>query len=162
MIILYALGFLNTFVLTLLSWIFFFVPHYLKGTFERVYITKELAIIWDVANDSKFYKESMDGWYGFVLGANVCVVDVPSKENDWWKKHFKHEVKGHVIQYFIFSLLFFVFYILFTLFILAFLKNKHSYHDNPFEIWARKVAGQQLHIPREEWMDGPNDRFPWN
>lgn len=161
MIVLYAIGFLIAFPLTLLSWIFFFWPKHRQGVFERVRVTKTLAIIWDVDNESKFYKEAMDGWYGFVLGANVCVVDVPSKTDTWWEKHFAHEVRGHVTQYFIFGILFIVLYALFTGFIWLFLKSKHSYHDNPFEIWARYVAGQKIDIPREEWLDGPNDRFPF-
>ena len=79
MILLRVIGFLWTFIVTLLSWIFFFLPHYLKGTFEDVYMRKDLAIIWDVDNNSDFYKKAMSGWYGFVIGANVCVVDVPRK-----------------------------------------------------------------------------------
>lgn len=161
MIVLYALGFLIASPLTFLSWVFFFRPHRNRGTFERVRVTKRLAIIWDVDNESKFYKQAMSGWYGFVLGANICVVDVPSKDTPWWEKHLKHEEKGHVIQQYIFGVLFIPLYALFTGFIWLFLRSKHSYLDNPFERWARRVAGQKINIPKEEWPNGPNDRFPF-
>lgn len=161
MIILRILGFLWASPVTILSWIFFFLPHYFKGTFQNVYMRKDLAIVWDVDNYSKFGRNAMDGWYGFVLGANVCVID-PPHGMDELKPYFKHEIKGHVTQYFIFGVFFFPLYIAHTAWLLAFCKDKHSYLDNFLERWARKVAGQKVDVPREEWMDGPNDRYPWN
>lgn len=160
MIILRVLGFLWAFPLTFLSWLFFFWPHHEKGTWERVRMGKDLAIIWDADNESKFFKEAMDGWYGFVLGANVCVVDVPRDDQEKMQKQMAHE-KGHVTQYFIFGVLFFPLYFLFTGVLWLFFRKRHAYLDNPFERWARRVAGQPVDIPRGEWPDGPNDRFPW-
>jgi len=154
-------GFLWALPVSLLTWIFFCIPYYLKGAFEKVTMRKDLSIIWDVANDSKFYKKSMTGWYGFVLGCNIVVVDVPSKDDDWWADHLDHETT-HVYQNYIFGILFYVVYLIHMAYLLAFCKDKHSYHDNFLERWARKSAGQLVDIPREDWMDGPNDRFPWN
>lgn len=159
MILLRIIGFLWSLATTVLSWIFFFLPHYFAGTFENVYLSKDLAIVWDVDNRSKFYKKAMDGWYGFVLGANVCVVDTPQEVEDTIR-HFKHE-KAHVVQYFIFGPLFFPVYLAHTGYLWIFCKDKHSYLDNFLERWARKVAGQKVNIPRDEWPDGPNDSWVW-
>ena len=161
MLILRIFGFIWALPVTILSWIFFFFPHSIKGTFQNVYLTKDLAIVWDVDNFSRFGRDSMNGWYGFVLGANVCVIDTP-REKENIEKYFHHEINGHVSQYFIFGIMFFPLYIAHTAWLLAFCKDKHSYLDNFLERWARKVAGQKINIPREEWTDGPNDRFPWN
>ena len=160
MVFLRLLGFLWCFPVTFLSWVFFFIPSYWKGVFERVYFTKELAIVWDVNNNSKFYKDAMEGWYGFILAANVCVVDVPYREGDWWEKHLKHELV-HVTQNFKWGVFFIPVYTACTLFIWLFQHAKHAYLDNPFEREARRAAGQKVDIPPDEWPDGPNDRFPW-
>jgi hypothetical protein len=161
MILLRIIGFLWAFPITLLSWIFFFLPHYFKGTFQDVRLSwKYLAFIWDVDNRSSFYKNTMDGWYGFVLGANVCVIDIPEIYQTAVRARYLHEVKGHVTQYFIFGILFFPLYIGHTCYLWLFRKDKHAYLDNFLERWARKVAGQKVDIPREEWPDG-YDRWVW-
>ena len=157
----YILGHLNCFLVTFLSWVFFFIPHWFAGTFEKVSLSKRLGIIWDVANDTKFFKESMDGWYGFVLGGNICVVDVPDREHEWWFEHLEHEDGGHIIQNYWLGVLFIPVYTVCTLWLYLFCHSKHSYHDNPFERRARRVAGQKVDLTPEEWTDGRNDRFPW-
>jgi len=159
--ILWALGFINASVTSLLVFLFFLLPHLIRGTFEKVTMLPNFAIVWDVDNKSDFFRESMPGWYGFVAGCHIIVVDY-DRDDPKYKEYMDHENWGHVIQNYILGILFYPLYGLFTGFILVFLKNRHSYLDNPFERWARRVAGQKVEIPREEWTDGPNDRFPWN
>jgi len=68
-----------------------------------------------------------------------------------------HEER-HIKQQMVFGILQPVLYVLFSIFIWAFIWKKHSYFDNPFEIDARKAAGQRVHIPREYWK---GDRWSW-
>jgi len=167
MFVVYLLGFIWCLPSTLLFWIFFCIPHWIAGTFESVEWRRNLAIVWDVANDSKFFKKSMKGWYGFVGGANIISVDTPGKFEktpDTFKaylQHLMHEMY-HVFQNYVLGIFFYPVYIAIALFIRAFLKDKHAHHDHPMERMARKYAGQQIDIPREDWIDGPNDRWPWN
>ena len=159
--ILYTLGFINALPVSLLFWLFWALPKRCKGTFEKVLVLPNLASVWDVANDSKFFKESMAGWYGFVVGCNIVVVDYDRNDPNY-REYMDHENWGHVIQNFVCGILFMPLYLVFTAFILAFLWKHHAYHSNPFERWARRVAGQKVSILRKDWMDGPNDRLPWN
>ena len=152
-------GFLWALLASLLSWVFFHIPLLLQGAIEKVTLTKELAIIWDIDNDSAFYKK-MKGWYGNVVGCNITVVDY-DRNNPEYKEHMDHEKKGHVYQNYIFGPLFYVLYVLFAVVIYYCFKTLHPYYDNPFERWARRVAGQKVEIPREEWTTKNQDRNPW-
>jgi hypothetical protein len=120
----------------------------------------DLAIVWDIDNESRFFKV-MDGWFGNVVGAHVTVTDIPDAEADpQWHVVFVHEL-GHVIQNYIFGVFFFPVYIAHSVVIWAFHKDKHMHLDNFFERWARRRAGQPVEIPREQWYDGKSDRNPW-
>ena len=52
-----------------------------------------------------------------------------------------HELE-HCRQQFYLGLFFYPAYILSSLFIRLFLRKKHFYYDNPFEVAARRAAGQ--------------------
>ena len=39
--------------------------------------------------------------------------------------------------------------------------KKHAHFDHPMERWARRYAGQPITRPKNQWRDGPNDRWPW-
>jgi hypothetical protein len=158
--LLFVLGFLWVLPVSILVWVFWMIPKYFQGTFAKVTVLPNLLIVWDVKNDSDFFKKSMKGWYGFVAGCNIVVVDYDNNLESF-KQHMAHETT-HGIQNYIFGVLFYPLYLLCTLCILVFMKNLHAYHDNPFERWARRSAGQRVNIPKSEWMNGPNDRFPWN
>lgn len=128
-----------------------------RGQFEEVTLQPNLALRWDVDNNSKFYKIlSKDGWFGFVAVSNIIVVDDDPYE--LFEKHIRHE-DAHVSQNYVLGILFYPLYFLCSIFIFCFLWNKHSYLDNPFERHARRLAGQRVDIPREEWPKGPHDRW---
>ncbi len=61
----------------------------------------------------------------------------------------------------IFGIFFYLIYIGDSIFIFVFIKDKHSYIDNHLERNARSAAGQKVDIPRNEWIHGPYDRWPW-
>jgi hypothetical protein len=164
--ILFALGFIWASPMTLLSCIFFNLPMLIfTNTFESVKWRwrEDFAITWDVANESKFFKKAMDGWWGFVFGANIVVVDMPEKYTEPRQPRYiaalKHELM-HVYQCYIFGILTIPIYGLNSIGIWLFTK-KHAHADNIMEIWARKYAGQKVDRPPETWRDGPNDRWPW-
>ena len=157
--ILCALGWLNAGIVSFFVWLFFLRPERKKGTFEKVTVRDDFLVIWDVANDSEFYKKSMDGWYGFVAGCHIVVVDY-DKQDPSYIEHMRHE-GTHGYQNYIFGVLFYPIYVLISGFIWLFLKKLHAYLDNPFERWARRRAGQQVNIPRSEWGWSKNDRWPW-
>lgn len=152
-------GFIWAIIPSFLAWVFFCIPHWLKGTFESVKMRSDFSIIWDVANESKFFKEAMEGWYGFVIGCNIIIVDAPSEDNNY-EQYLDHET-CHVYQNYLFGILFYPVYILVTCYLWLFRKDKHAYLDNFFERLARDYAGQDVDIPKENWSDGPNDRWPW-
>lgn len=142
----------------IVGWIFYFLPQYIRGVFEKVTIQKDGIIKWDINNNSSFYKKMINKkWWGYVIGSNVIFIDLISAEDE---TKIKHE-EAHIMQNYIFGPFFYPIYILLSLYVLIFKREKHSYYDNPFELQARKSAGQQINIPKEYWKDGPNDRWPW-
>ena len=165
--LMFLLGFIWCSPVTLLSLMFYQGPLVIWGWFGQKQVEKiiwrwrtDFAIVWDIANVSRFYKV-MSGFFGNVVGANVTVTDIPNEDSDpWWLEAFIHELR-HVVQNYVLGVFFFPLYILFSAFIWLFLKDKHAHIDNPFERDARKKAGQPVEIPREQWYEGPNDRNPW-
>ena len=157
--ILYALGWLWLLPVNLLA-LCWLLPMKWKGTFESVrWDWEKWCWHWDVSNDSKFSEDSMKGWWGFVIGNNIVYIDYfPETTLD--KRHIKHE-ETHVLQNYIFGMLFYPAYLLCSGCIYFFQLEKNSYVDNPFEIWARKKAGQRIYIPEKDWPQGPNDHWPW-
>ena len=157
-------GFIWALIPSLLSWIFFCIPYWLRGvlgsvkTFESVEVQEDLSIIWDINNKSPFF-EKMKGWYGFTAGCNIVVVDVPKKDFCTLKKYLDHET-GHVYQNYLFGIFFYPAYILITCYLWLFRKDKHAYLDNWFERQARAFAKQEVDIPKERWPEG-SDRWPW-
>lgn len=166
-------GFIWALPMSLLTWIFFCIPHLCRETFCSVWIDEHLCITWEIDKRSEFYEEAMEGWFGFVLGCNRIVVDIdfPTKEvsgvniGSLYRDHphymkMQHELR-HVLQNYMWGFLFYPAYILDSFYLWLFKRNKHAYLDNYFERDARKFAGQKVDIPREEWPEGPYDRWPW-
>lgn len=141
--------------------LFWFLPMLIKGNFENVWWDWNWwCLNWNLKDDSKFVKESMEGWWGFVIGNNIVYVNDDPLDAHYDYKHMIHE-QQHVKQNYLFGMFFYPAYMLATAYIYLFQHGKHSYHDNPFEVNARNAAGQQVILTPEEWMNGPNDRFPW-
>ena len=151
-----VVGFIWLLPVNILVW-FWLIILLLKGSIEEVTLQPNLALRWDVANDSKLYKlMHKDNWFGFVLGNNVIVVDDDPYEQ--FAQFIMHE-NVHVAQNYVFGIFFYPAYFIVSTFIFCFLWEKHAYLDNPFERQARKLAGQRVDIPREEWPQGPHDRW---
>ena len=67
----------------------------------------------------------------------------------------------HCWQWLWLGALFYVTYLGHMAFILIFRKDKHPYLDCWAERMARRRAGQLVDVPKEQWPDGPTDRWPW-
>jgi len=94
------------------------------------------------------------GWLGWSSGAFIVL-----RHDAKGERTIPHESR-HVKQQMIFGILSPFLYFLISIFIFCFMRNLHSYYDNPFEVDARRFAGQRVKIPREAWGD-PNDRWAW-
>jgi hypothetical protein len=93
------------------------------------------------------------GWYGWASGCFIIL------REDAKGRSVPHEER-HVWQQMIFGILAPILYVLASIFIFFFRKALHSYYDNPFEVDARRFAGQRIKIPRDAWAD-PQDRWAW-
>lgn len=153
---LYFLGFIWVLPVNVLAWCWLLYLH-LSGQVEQVRYNSDLSLIWDIDNNSRFYKR-MKGWYGFTIGGNIVCIDV--KPIDKYETHIRHE-SVHVLQQYIFGVFFFPVYILTSVFIYCFMRNKHAYIDNFFEKWARKSSGQPVKIGKEDRERYMKDRWPW-
>lgn len=153
---LYILGFIWVLPANLIAWTFLLIL-WARGDIEEVTIDDTLIMQWDLANDSWLHGKLLGTWFGFALGSNILIRDSHPAEK--YKKRIKHE-HTHAIQNYIFGIFFYPVYFMISIFIYCFLWEKHAYLDNPFERWARRSAGQTVDKPREDWPNGPNDR--WN
>jgi hypothetical protein len=129
-----------------------------EGPFAKFELVKEGVEPWH----RKLWKD----WAGVGLPGFFCY-GVPlykAEDSDcrsaWLERTIKHE-KAHCWQWLALGLLFPVSYYIHALFILLFRKDKHAYLDCWAERAARKHAGQKVDIPKEEWPQGPADRWPW-
>jgi len=153
----HALGFIWVLPVSILGWLFMGLMFLLKQV-EHVHIYPDLTFVWDLRNTGWFHKSMYNRWFGFTIGNNIVVVDLGESAANG--RGFLHE-RRHAMQNYCLGVLFFPVYILECLRILAFCKDKHAYLDNFFERDARKYAGQTVDIPRSQWMDGPEDAWPW-
>lgn len=92
-------------------------------------------------------------WLGWTSGCFVIL------RHDAGGRTLPHEER-HVRQQMVFGLFAPILYFFASLFIFLFLKDLHSYYDNPFEVDARRFAGQPVKIPRDAWAN-PRDRWAW-
>lgn len=154
--LLYILGFLWCLPVSFLGWIFLGILA-LFDQIEDVEFLPNLSFVWEAKEGSWWDKKGI-GWYGWVLGNNIILYQ--DFDNDRKNRSFIHETE-HVVQNYIWGIFFYPVYYLASCYIWLFLKSKHSYLDNPFEIQARIAAGQPKHIPKALWLHGPDDRWAW-
>ena len=155
--ILYFLGFLWVSPVNILFSIFWCFPMYFKGVFKHVVWDWETWSFQVIVNPSSdFHKSAMKGWAGFVVGSFIVL------RKGWVNGIVLRHEQTHVLQNYIFGILFYPLYILCSLFIYLFGNSRtHAYYDNLFEVWARKSAGQPSRLPQDKWRDGQSDRWPW-
>jgi len=109
----------------------------------------------------KWHDRLWRDWGGVGLFLMMVIRDQEGPADDAWvARTIVHEGE-HGIHWLWLGSLFYVAYLGHSLFIYLFQKEKHAYLDNWSERLARKAAGQLVDIPKEQWPDGPKDRWPW-
>ena len=100
-----------------------------------------------------------EGWFGGCL-IFLIVIQKDLLRTQRGKRTLRHELQHgqQLLRNGIFQL---ILYPLEALRIYFFQKNKHPYYDNKYEIECRKAAGQRIHIPKDQWKNGPSDRWIW-
>lgn len=126
-----ALGLVYVLVFSLLGW------YKSLGRFDD-------ALTWCLVMEKapKWLNKLWTGWGAHTIG-NVVVLRA-NVDNDKGKIILRHE-QEHVRQYMILGIFWPVFY--FSAYLgLKFCRNSHPYYDNPFEIDARRAAGQAVDV----------------
>jgi hypothetical protein len=144
---------------SILVWLFYILPLWATSHIRYEKRLSPIVLLFRVNKEKTcWYARSWQKWWGCSLPHTLILHwDIPDKYIDGVISHeFDHEHKWEN-----WGIFFTPAYWGATIFIWLFQKNKHAYLDNPFERSARKAAGELVDIPRERWMDGPNDRFPW-
>jgi len=156
------LGFIWLLPATILVWLFYISWGwgfgFIKWSGWHSFLIAEFLLV----NKDSWYARLWRDWAGWSGPCVIIIKDLPGGFDDPWVERTRaHEGDGHGVQQFIFGPLFYPVYILVAVFMWFFFHDKHAYLDHPFERHARKAAGQQVDIPRHQWMHGPNDRWPW-
>lgn len=156
--LLHLLGFFWCLPVTLIGLVLMGIAD-LMGEVGITYFRDDFQIVWDLKNDGWVCRKVFlgRGWGGFSFGANVIVVDSDSQR---WQRTVRHEAQ-HGYQQYALGILYLPVYFLIGIFMWVFCRELHSYYDHPFEVSARKAAGQLVKIPKAAWKDGPYDRWAW-
>lgn len=162
MVVLKLLGFVWLLPATIPFWLFYLFPLMLSGNirfsgWEGFGIARFVLV-----GRSGWYWRLWRGWVGF--GGPCCLIHKPMSDGPVLRRTIAHE-RRHCLQHFVFGPFFFPAYLLCSAAIWVYGTvtdaDVHAYLDNPFELDARKAAGQPVTIPRDHWPHGRNDRLPW-
>ena len=151
--------FIWTLIPAAIVWLFYILPLILTGSIK--YYGKEDTYIWifEVQQKDTWYCRAWKDWGGW-SGPCVILFRPGLSKLYVFDQYLDHEA-DHCLWQTRLGIFFYPAYFFNSMFIYLFKKDKHAYHDNFFEIKARKSAGQKIDIPRSEWMHGTNDRIPW-
>jgi hypothetical protein len=159
--ILRILGFVWVLPATVLVWTFYILPAWGLGWLTYGGSPTFLVAMFVVAKQRRetWYTRAWRDWAGWSGPCVVLLKEDPAL-NDAYRRTVAHELR-HCAQQFALGLFFYPAYLFASLFVWLFLPGSHAYLDNPFERDARRAAGQQVDIPRAQWRQGPEDRWPW-
>lgn len=150
-----VLGLILNLPIILLIGLFYILPCLI---FKQYKFLRRSGVILEftVIPGSWMQKKFWNTWAGMSF-YNFITYNNESYKNEMAVKH----ERRHSEQALTFNILFVPIYCFHVLWIYFFQKDKHSYYDCVFERDARKHAGQPVNIPRERWLWGPDDRWPW-
>lgn len=144
---------------TILVWLFYILPMWLIARDLFFYRWVEYGVAEFVLYETKlvpWHARLWRDWAGW--GGPCCLIRRNWTHADPLRTR-RHEVE-HCRQQFAVGVLFYLLYFLMSIFIWVFLPNKHAYLDNPFEVRARRAAGQVVNdSPPGGWRG--RDRWPW-
>lgn len=146
-----VLGIIWALPVTLALFLFYIIPMWVLGLYQYAG-WDEMAWVWhfDLYRDASpirlKFRKLWAGWAGFGMG-NIAVVKVSDaiKGSRYLQMTLAHE-KEHVRQSMRLGPLFPVIYGLVWLMMKVALRNCSAYLDGPFEIDARRAAGQMVDI----------------
>lgn len=116
-----------------------------------------ILVEFSVVPDSWFYNKFWAGrWAGVCVGLVIWYAD-GYHENEFVVKH----ERRHAMQSMVFGIFQPILYVLHSVYLWIFRHDLHAYLNNAFEEDARRAAGQKVELTKDEWMDGPQDRWPW-
>jgi hypothetical protein len=143
------LGVLNALFMSILMWILLIILLVFKQV-SKLRLTKYFILVIELKNDSYFYQRFFiqRNFLGFSMGNTILMGQIDSMSQN---QTLRHEVK-HCYDSYIFGILFLPVYLLDGFYIYFFKKDLHPYYDNWFELRARSAAGQQVHIPKSQWL----------
>lgn len=124
------------------------------GQFEWGYTTGWALVLLVPKGSRLFNHMSKSGWAGWSSGPFILL----REDHETSAISITHEER-HVKQQLLFGVFQPILYIFSSVWIWLFKKQLHSYYDNPFEVDARRAAGQKVKIPPEQWKNG--DRWAW-
>ena len=161
------LGFLWALPASILCWLFYILPLIIFK--EIKYVGKLDMFVWEFSNPinpTSWYDKLWARWAGW---SGPCVVII--HENVYNNPEELRITRQHELQHckdqFKWSIFFYPAYICASAWLAVsnlwkkYEDKVHIYYSNPFEIAARKAAGQMVDIPREWWPSGPSDYNPW-
>lgn len=106
-----------------------------------------------------WYSKYWEDWSGW-SGPCVVITKEDPDDNLRYKRTLKHELR-HCQQQFLFGVFHYPLYALASIAIWVAYPDLHPYYDNPFEVDARKAAGQVVHIPKSHWGKSAKKRWNW-
>ena len=160
-IFLRILGFVWLLPITIPVWLVYVLPLWALGqiTFKGWY--SPLIAAFQLVNSNSWYAKRWKDWYGWSGPCMFIYKDLPGDHDA--KKVFRtmeHEER-HCLQQFVLGPLFYPAYLFSSLWIWLFMKTRHAYFNNPFEMDARAAAKQRVYLGPEHWPNGRSDRWPW-
>jgi hypothetical protein len=158
--ILTTIGFVWALPVVLLSWLFYVLPFWALGYMRWDGWASFLVAQFLVSTEkNNWFTRAWKKWAGMSLSA-VIVLKMDPDDYPRYVRTRDHELQ-HAKQSFMFGIFHPIGYVGHSALIWLFQKDKHAYLDNWFERDARRAAGQLVDIPRDQWMQGPDDRWPW-
>jgi len=162
-----TLGFIWSLPAFILCWTFYILP--LMMFREVKYQGKLSTFVWEFSNPinpTSWYDKLWARWAGW-SGPSIVIIhkDVYASPRQLEIVR-KHELK-HSEDQLKWGVFFYPAYFVasgwigFTNMFKKRDNKKHIYLSNPFEMAARKAAGQLVDVPREYWPNGPDDYNPW-
>lgn len=140
----FFLGLLWAAPITVACFLLYVVPLWSMRWYEYVGF-HELAWVWKLREDAPdWLHRRWKGWAGHAFGNIVVVVEKPNISRYTWVI-LTHELQ-HVRQYMRLGVLQPIMYFLTYFAIRWACKNSHAYYDNPFELDARRGAGQTVDV----------------
>jgi len=147
--------------ITILTWVFYILPFWALGYIQYRTIESHGVVRFALTKKRNWYTKLWKDWWGW-SGPYVIILRNNHKSPIQFQRAVTHELT-HCEQMRQWGFIFPFLYLGASLYIYIARKELHSYFDNPFEIEARRTAGQKIKIDKKYWGYGTDsqDRWSW-